>query len=126
MGFIVKREMKSREREHNILESNNMIARLHTGNALANTLDNTSTLMSQDDGESTLGILAGEGVGIGMADTGVVDLYSDFVGLWWCNLNILDCQVLAGFPGNGGLAGDGLSHRVSRHDVYVCMLQNAI
>ena len=38
-----------------------------------------------------------------MADTGVVDLDADLVGLGGSNLNILDGEVLAGFPGNGGL-----------------------
>lgn len=44
-----------------------------------------------------------------MADTGIVDLDSDLVGLGRSNLDILDREVLAGLPGHGGLAGDGLS-----------------
>lgn len=47
-----------------ILEGNDVVAGLHVGDALANGLDNTSSLVSQNDGEITLGILAGEGVGI--------------------------------------------------------------
>ena len=45
-----------------VLKGNDMVARLHVGDALTNRLDNTSTLVSQDNRESTLGILAGEGV----------------------------------------------------------------
>ena len=41
-----------------------MIARLDIGDALTNGLDDTSTLVSQNDGESTLGILSGEGISV--------------------------------------------------------------
>lgn len=43
-----------------VLEGDNMVSGLHVGDALTNRLDDTSTLVSQDDGESTLGILAGQ------------------------------------------------------------------
>lgn len=38
-----------------------------------------------------------------MADTGVVDLNADLVGLWRGNLNILDGEGLASTPGDGSL-----------------------
>lgn len=38
-----------------------------------------------------------------MADTSVVDLNADFVGLWGRNLDILDGEVFASLPRNGGL-----------------------
>lgn len=43
-----------------------------------------------------------------VADTGVVNLHADLVGLGRSNLDILDAQLLASLPGNGSLAGDGL------------------
>jgi hypothetical protein len=43
-----------------------------------------------------------------MTNSGVVDLDSNFVGLWGRDLDILDAQFLASFPGHGGLAGNGL------------------
>ena len=43
-----------------------------------------------------------------MADTSVMNLDADFVGLGRSNLDILDAQRLASLPGDGGLAGDGL------------------
>ena len=64
--------------------------------------------MSEDDGEGTLGVLAGQCVGICVADTGVVDLNADLMGLWGSNLDILDREVLAGFPGNGSLSKSAL------------------
>ena len=80
-----------------------MITRLHVGNSLTNRLDVTGTLMTKDNGESTLGVLARECVCVGMADTSVVDLDTDFVGSGRKDLNLLDGEVLAGFPGNCSL-----------------------
>lgn len=80
-----------------------MVARLHIGDALTNGLDNTSTLVTQDDGESSLWVLAGQSVGICVADSSVVDLNADLVGSWGQDFDVLDGEVLAGFPGDGGL-----------------------
>jgi hypothetical protein len=44
-----------------------------------------------------------------VAHTGVVDLYPDLVGAGREDFDIFDDEVLAGFPGHGGLAGDGLA-----------------
>ena len=48
----------------NILESDDVVAGLDRSHTFADGLDDTGTLVTQDDGESTLGILAGERVGI--------------------------------------------------------------
>lgn len=80
-----------------------MITRLHVGNSLTNRLDVTGTLMTKDNGESTLGVLARECVCVGMADTSVVDLDTDFVGARGQNLDFLNGEVLASFPGHCGL-----------------------
>lgn len=80
-----------------------MVARLHVSDALAHGLDDTSTLVTQDDGEGSLGILAGQGVCICVADTSVVDLNTDFIGPGRSDLDVLDRKLLAGFPGDGGL-----------------------
>jgi hypothetical protein len=50
--------------EVNVLESDNVVARLYVGDALADRLDITSALVTKDNGEGTLGILAGQCVGI--------------------------------------------------------------
>ena len=85
-----------------------MVARLDVGDALANRLDDARTFVSQDNGESTLGVLARQRVRVCVADTGVVDLDADLVGLGRRNLDVLNAQLLASLPGNGSLAGDGL------------------
>lgn len=51
-------------RARHALESNDMVTRLDVGHTLTDRLDETGTLVSEDDGESTLGILAGKCVGI--------------------------------------------------------------
>lgn len=45
-----------------VLEADNVVADLDIGDALADGLDNTGTFVSEDDGESTLGILSRERV----------------------------------------------------------------
>lgn len=47
-----------------LLESDDVVAGLHVGNALANRLDDAGTLVTEDNGEGALGVLAGKGVGI--------------------------------------------------------------
>jgi hypothetical protein len=54
--------VEMRLRNEDILKRNDMITRLHTGNSLADRLYDTSTLMTENDGEGTFGILAGERV----------------------------------------------------------------
>lgn len=81
-----------------------MVAGFYVCDTLADGLDDTSTLVSKNNGESTFRVLAGQCVGICVANTCVVDLNSDLVGPWRKNLDILDGEVLAGFPGNGGLS----------------------
>jgi hypothetical protein len=106
-----------------------VVANLYICDALADGLDDTGTLVTEDNGERALGVLSGECVGIwrvlagfpgsrsvllgrdvwtgaeltGMADTGVVDLDADFIRLGWGNLDVLDGEILACFPGDCGL-----------------------
>src|SRR5690242_4152846 len=41
-----------------VLKGNDVVTRLHVCDALTNRLDDTSALVPEDDGESTLGVLA--------------------------------------------------------------------
>lgn len=86
-----------------LLESNYVVARLHIGDTLADRLNHTGTLVTQDDGEGPLRVLARQGVCVCVANTCVVDLDTNFVGLGGSDLDVLDAQLLAGFPSNGGL-----------------------
>lgn len=49
-----------------------------------------------------------------MADAGVADLDADLMGLGRRHLDILNAELLAGAPGNGRLAGDGLRSELAR------------
>jgi hypothetical protein len=47
-----------------VLESDDVVANLYVCDALANGLNDTGTLVTKNNGESTLGVLSGECVGI--------------------------------------------------------------
>ena len=59
---------------------------------------------------STLNLCARQGIRVAtcVADTGVVDLDPDLARLGRRDLDVLDAQLLAGLPGDGGFASDGL------------------
>jgi len=95
------------------VESNNMVANLDVGDTLADRLDDASALVSQNDREGALGILARERVCVCVADASVVDLDADLMGPRRKHLNILVAELLARGPGNGRLALDDLDARVS-------------
>jgi hypothetical protein len=48
----------------NVLKSNDIVTWLHGSDTLADGLNNTGSLVAEDDRESTFGILSGECVGI--------------------------------------------------------------
>jgi hypothetical protein len=111
--------------EGHLLKSDHIVTGLDIGHALSNRLDHASTFVAKNDGESSLGVLSGESVCIwergvsskkkngptwgelrprtSVADTSVVDLNADFVGLGRRNLDVLDGQRLASCPCDGGL-----------------------
>jgi hypothetical protein len=47
-----------------ILESDDIVANLHVGNALTDRLNDTGALVTEDNGECALGVLSGQCVGI--------------------------------------------------------------
>lgn len=109
--------------EGELLECDDVVAGLDGGDPRADGLDDASSFVSEDDGESALGVLAGQGVGIYpvsvfysllpkrsrnctcVANPSVVDLNADLVGLGRSDLNVLDSKRLPGFPCHGSLSG---------------------
>ena len=56
-----------------------------------------------------------------VANTSVVNLHAHLVSLRGCNLDVLNREGLASFPGNSGLAGNGL--KVAKGDESVSSLR---
>lgn len=98
-----------------LLQRNDCVADLHVSDTFSHALDNASTLVSSNDGEGSFGVLSAQHVGICVAHASVVHLDADFMGSGREDLDVLDDQVFASFPGHGSLADDALSRRV-RHD----------
>ena len=92
----------------NVLQRDDVVARLDRRDALADALDDARALVAEHDRKRALRILARQSVGVGVADACVVDLDADFVGLWWCDFDFFDGQVGGRLPGDSGLASNGL------------------
>ena len=63
-GVLFYVSFSSHCRRKNVLESDNVVTRLDVGHTLSNGFHDTSTLVTEDDRESTFGVLSGECVGI--------------------------------------------------------------
>jgi hypothetical protein len=98
------------------VESNDIVTGLHGSDTLADGLNDTGSLVTEDDGESTFGILSGECVGIRVANTSVKDLDANLVGLGRSNLDVFHGEGLPGAPRNRRLASDGLAYSASHGD----------
>lgn len=85
-----------------------MVPHLDIVHALPDRLDNPAPLVPQDDGERALGVLARERVVVRVADARPQDLDPHLARLGRGDLDVLDAEGLAGLPGDGRLAGDGL------------------
>ena len=91
------------------VQGNDVVSHFHAVDAFADRLDNTGTLVSQNHWERTFWVNTRQGVGIGVADTGVVDLDPHLVGFWRINGDFLNGQWLSGLPGDGSFTGDWLA-----------------
>ncbi len=84
-----------------------MVTHFQRSHALAHRFDDTATFMTQDAREYALGILAGQGVRVGVADAGGDDTHQDFTLLRRRHIDFDDFQRLVGGEGNGST---GLDH----------------
>lgn len=91
------------------VEEDDRVALLDVVDALADGLDDTGAFVTENGGEGTFGIGTRESVGIRVAETGVGDLDTNLARTRRLNLDFFDRHGLAGLPGDGGLAFDGLS-----------------
>ena len=75
--------------------------------ALTHRLDDATTLVAQHAGEYAFGVLPGQGVGIGMTNTGGNDAHQHLTGLRRLDIDLDDLQRLIGRKGDGST---GLDH----------------
>lgn len=101
------------------VEEDDGVALLDVVDTFTDGLDDTGTFVTQDSRESALGVGARQSVGICVAETSVGDLDANLTSARRLNLDLFDGHGLAGFPGDGGLALDGLSF--GHCFVYVCV-----
>jgi len=90
-----------------------MITWLHAGDTLADGLDNSTTLVAQDNREITLRIHSTSCVLVGVANTSVEDVDTNFARFGRCDLDVLDDEWRIGLPSDGGFAGNNLRVKVS-------------
>ncbi len=89
------------------IQRNHVIAHLNRGHTLAHRLDDAATLVAENAGEDTLAVLAGQGVGIGVANAGSNDANQHFTGLRRRDIHFNDLQ---GFIRRKGHSGARLDH----------------
>jgi len=89
------------------VEGNDVIAGFQRGHARTHVQHHARALVTEDGRESTLGVGTGQGVVVGMADAGGLDLDQHFPGARAGQVDFFDGEGLSGFPGDGGAGFHG-------------------
>ena len=84
------------------VERDHMVARLHRGDARADLANDAGALMAEDRREDPLAVEAIERVGVGVANSGRLDLDQDFAGLGAFQIEFDDFERLLGLKGDCG------------------------
>ncbi len=84
------------------VERDDVIAHLQAGHAGAHLGHDTRALMAEDCGEDALGVGAGEGEFVGVADAGGLDLDQHLARAWAFDVHRLQAERLARLAGHGG------------------------
>ena len=84
------------------IEGDHVIALLHALDARPHVHDDSCAFVAEDRGENALGIRAGQGKGVGMADTGCSDLDQHLAGLGALEIDLDDFERLPRGERNGG------------------------
>src|SRR6185312_377828 len=90
------------------VERNHMIAGLHRGDARADLAHDASALMAEDGREDAFTVEAVERVGIGVADSGRLDLDQNLAGFRPVQIELDNFQRLLCLEGDGGACLHGL------------------
>src|SRR4029077_16188207 len=84
------------------VERNHVIARLNTGNPIADFQYDCAALVAHDGWKDSLRILSRKSVSVGMADPCSFYLEKDFAAFWSLYVHCFDHQRFSRFPSNGG------------------------
>ena len=84
------------------VERDHVVARLDRGHAAADLDHHARALVAEDRGEQALGIEPVQGVGVGVADTGGLDLDQDLARLRPLQVQLHDLERLLRCKGDGG------------------------
>lgn len=87
------------------VHGHNVIAGRETQHSFAATLHNAGTLVTEDDGENTLGIMTAQRRGVRMTNARCDNANAHFVGFRRCHLDRFDGERLAFGPGDCCSAG---------------------
>jgi hypothetical protein len=79
-----------------------MVTDGHRGHALADRFDDRTTFMAEDRREDAFRVGTGQGVGVGVANTGRHHTQQHFTGLGHGDIDFNDFQRFLGLEGNGG------------------------
>ena len=79
-----------------------MIARLHRGDARPDLADDAGALMAEDRREDPLAVQTIQRIGVGVADSGRLDLDQDFAGLRAFQIEFDDFERLLGLERDCG------------------------
>ena len=84
------------------VERNDVVALLHRGHAGADVDDNAGALVTEDGGKKSLGVGAGQGELVGVADAGRLDLDEHLARARAVELHLRHFERFAGCEGHGG------------------------
>src|SRR5713226_4743347 len=98
------------------VERDDMIARLHRGDARSHLANDAGALMAEDRGKDSLAVEAVKGVGVGVADAGRLDFNQDLAGLRALQIKLDDFKQLLCFERDSGTCLHSKLHfRFSRY-----------
>lgn len=98
---------------------NDNIPNLNTSDSSTNALHNSSSLMSEDDGEDSFRVASIQGVDISMAQSIGDDFDSHFSSLGRIDLNLLNNHGLLGPVGYCSLADDDLRFAHPKYLIFI-------
>jgi len=92
------------------IDRHDMVSNCYVCHSLSNRFDDSSSFVPKDHRENAFRIFSAPGIFVGMADPGIKDLDSNFVGLWRGHFDILELERFTCAPAHRSLALDDSWH----------------